>query len=179
MRIAHPNIYVIRADNSEDASLIDRIWGTNIAEYFDLDCENNGTDLIITMKPEQTIEDFLRYWGELVGSSKLDDLTEQVEALNHPNKYVIYRVSYHQAPCFGTRERYDYTTKHNSYSLNCEDIAEHIQEIFPDIIEGDWVIININGTDYIHRYEQQRGTNPEYVKNKLILQGTAEGKICE
>ena len=48
MRIAHPNIYVIRADNSEDASLIDRIWGTNIAEYFDLDFEN-GTDLIITM----------------------------------------------------------------------------------------------------------------------------------
>ena len=60
MRIAHPNIYVIRADNSEDASLIDRIWGTNIAEYFDLDFEN-GTDLIITMKPEQKIEDFLHY----------------------------------------------------------------------------------------------------------------------
>lgn len=178
MRIAHPNIYVIRAENSEDASLIDRIWGTNIAEYFDLDCDN-GTDLIITMKPEQKIEDFLRYWGELVGSDKLNDLTEQVEALNHPNKYVIYRVSHRQAPCFGTRERYDYTTKHRSYSLNCEDIAEHIQEIFPDIIEGDWVILNINNTDYIHRYEQQRGTNTEYVKNLLILQGTAEGKICE
>ena len=113
MRIAHPNIYVIRADNSEDASLIDRIWGTNIAEYFDLDFDN-GTDLIITMKPEQKIEDFLRYWGNIVGSSKLADLTEQVEALNHPNKYIIYRVSHHQAPCFGTRERYDYTTKHNS-----------------------------------------------------------------
>ena len=178
MRIAHPNIYVIRADNSEDVSLIDRIWGTNIAEYFDLDCDN-GTDLIITMKPEQKIEDFLQYWGELVGSDKLNDLTEQVEALNHPNKYVIYRVSYHQAPCFGTRERYDYTTKHRSYALNCEDIAEHIQEIFPDIVEGDWIILNINNTDYIHRYEQQRGTNSEYVKNLLILQGTAEGKICE
>ena len=178
MRIAHPNIYVIRADNSEDASLIDRIWGTNIAEYFDLDWEN-GTDLIITMKPEQKIEDFLLYWGELVGREKLNDLTEQVEALNHPNKYIIYRVSHHQAPCFGTRERYDYTAKHRSYSLNCEDIAEHIQEIFPDIIEGDWIILNINGTDYIHRYEQQRGTNAEYVKNQLILQGTAEGKVCE
>ena len=178
MRIAHPNIYVIRADNSEDASLIDRIWGTNIAEYFDLDFEN-GTDLIITMKPEQKIEDFLLYWGELVGREKLNDLTEQVEAMNHPNKYIIYRVSHHQAPCFGTRERYDYTAKHRSYALNREDIAEHIQEIFPDIIEGDWIILNINGTDYIHRYEQQRGTNAEYVKNLLILQGTAEGKICE
>ena len=61
----------------------------------------------------------------------------------------------------------------------CEYIAEHIQEIFPDIIEGDWIILNINGTDYIHRYERQQGTNAEYVKNKLILQGTAEGKICE
>lgn len=80
MRIAHPNIYVIRADNSEDASLIDRIWGTNIAEYFDLDSDN-GTDLIITMKPEQCIEDFLLYWGELVGADKLTDLTKQVEAL--------------------------------------------------------------------------------------------------
>lgn len=80
MRIAHPNIYVIRADNSEDASLIDRIWGTNIAEYYDLDCDN-GTDLIITMKPEQCIEDFLLYWGELVGADKLTDLTKQVEAL--------------------------------------------------------------------------------------------------
>lgn len=79
MRIAHPNIYVIRADNSEDASLIDRIWGTNIAEYYDLDCE--GTDLIITMKPEQCIEDFILYWGELVGADKLTDLTKQMEAL--------------------------------------------------------------------------------------------------
>lgn len=81
MRIAHPNIYVIRADNSEDISLIDRIWGTNLAECFDLDCDNNGTDLIITMKPEQSIEDFLLYWGELVGEDKLTNLTKQLEAL--------------------------------------------------------------------------------------------------
>lgn len=94
-------------------------------------------------------------------------------------KYVLYRVSFKQAPCFGTRERYDYTTKHNNYLLNCEDIAEHIQEIFPDIVEGDWVIMNFDNTDYIHRYEILRGTNPEYRKNQLVLQGTMEGKVCE
>lgn len=95
------------------------------------------------------------------------------------DRYVVYRISYKQAPCFGQRERHDYKPKHEGYYLNFQDIQDAIRDIFPDIIEGDWIVINYQNTDYVYRYEPLTGENAEYIANRLTLQGTTGGKICE
>lgn len=72
MYIERPEIYIIHSENAEDTSLIDRIWGTNIPECFDLDCPN-PTDLLLTLKEGETLQDFMECWGELVGEETLDE----------------------------------------------------------------------------------------------------------